>query len=109
MYYLLLYYLLLSMLKTGLVIKKKKNWWLDSSKEQRLFEIEKMSNIIKVFTATFDQFNAYWLNKRINKKKNLTDLGCAFQKHRKPKLIIAPLMKIVLQSTWSKDLTVYYN
>jgi len=34
-------------------------------KKQPLFEIEIFVNIIKVFTVTFDQFNAYLLNQLI--------------------------------------------
>ncbi len=37
-----------------------------SSKEEHLFEIELFCNIIKVFTATFNQFNASLMNKSIN-------------------------------------------
>ncbi len=44
---------------------------MQSSKEQHLFEIEIFCNIINVFTATFDQFNASLLNKSNNfLKKN---------------------------------------
>jgi len=39
--------------------------WIDSSEEQRLFETEVFCNIINVFTATFDQFNASLLNKNV--------------------------------------------
>ncbi len=39
---------------------------IESSIEQHLFEIEIFSNIINVFTVTFDHFNASWLNKSIN-------------------------------------------
>jgi len=39
-------------------------------KKQPLFEIEIFVNIIKVFTVTFDQFNAYLLNQLISYKKN---------------------------------------
>ncbi len=35
-------------------------------KEQQLFEIESFCNIINVFTVTFEQFNAFLLNKSIN-------------------------------------------
>jgi len=35
-------------------------------KEQHLFEIEVFCNIISVFTFTFDQFNAFLLNKNNN-------------------------------------------
>ncbi len=40
--------------------------WIESWKEQHLFEIEIFSNIINVFTVTFDQFNASLINKSIN-------------------------------------------
>ncbi len=33
-----------------------------------------LTNILNVFTVTFDQFNASWLNKSINIFQNLTDL-----------------------------------
>ncbi len=36
-----------------------------SSKEQLLFEIEILYDIMNVFTVTFDQFNASLLNKSI--------------------------------------------
>jgi len=36
----------------------------ESSKEQHLFEIEIFCNIINIFTVTFDQFNASFLNER---------------------------------------------
>ncbi len=39
--------------------------WIESSKEQHLFEIEIFCSIINVFTVTFDQFNAFFLNKHI--------------------------------------------
>ncbi len=35
-------------------------------KEQHLFEIKNISNILNVFTLTFKQFNAYLLSKSIN-------------------------------------------
>ncbi len=41
-------------------------WWIESSKEQHLFGLEIFCNIINVFTATFDQFNASLLNKSIH-------------------------------------------
>ncbi len=40
--------------------------WLESSKEQHLFEIKILCNIINVFTVTFDQFNESLLNKSKN-------------------------------------------
>ncbi len=39
--------------------------WIESSKEQHLFETEIFCYIMNVFTVTFDQFNALWLNKCI--------------------------------------------
>ncbi len=39
---------------------------MESSKEQHLLEIEIFCNIINVFTVTFDQLNASFLNKRFN-------------------------------------------
>ncbi len=36
------------------------------SKDQHLFEVEILSNIINVFAVTFDQINAFLLNKSIN-------------------------------------------
>ncbi len=45
---------------------KKKSGWIESSKEQRLFEIEIFCNIINVFNVTFDKLNASFLNKSIN-------------------------------------------
>ncbi len=36
-------------------------WWIESSKEQHLFEIENLCNIINVFTVTFAQLNSCWL------------------------------------------------
>ncbi len=44
-------------------------WWIESSKEQHLFEIEILCDIINVFTVTFDQCNASLLHK----SQNLTD------------------------------------
>ncbi len=41
---------------------------MESSKEQHLFEIEIVCNIINGFTDTFDQFNPSLLNER--KKKS---------------------------------------
>ncbi len=41
-------------------------WWTESSKEQHLFETEIFCNITNVFIVTFDQFNAFLLNKSIN-------------------------------------------
>ncbi len=35
---------------------------MNSSKEQNLFEIEILCNIIDIFTVSFDQFNASLLN-----------------------------------------------
>ncbi len=75
------------MLKTVLVIKNNV-CKLESSKEQHLFEIEAFCNIITVFTATFDQFNAYWLNKRINKNTNIL-------------LTWAALSKSIVNLSWS--------
>ncbi len=40
--------------------------WIESSKEQHLFKISILYNIINVFTVTFDQFKAFLLNKSIN-------------------------------------------
>ncbi len=64
---------LLSMLKTVNIFMKpwyilffRIHRWIESSKEQRLFEIEIFCNIINVFTGTFDHFNASLLNKSIN-------------------------------------------
>ncbi len=37
----------------------------NSSKEQLLCEIEIFCNIINVFTVTFDQLNAYFMNKSV--------------------------------------------
>ncbi len=37
--------------------------WIESSKEQRLLEIEIFCNFINAFTGTFEQFNASFLNK----------------------------------------------
>ncbi len=37
-------------------------------KDQHLFEIEIFSNIINIFPATYDQFNASFLNISINYK-----------------------------------------
>ncbi len=52
-------------------------WWLEGSKEQHLFELEIICNIINIFTLTFDKPNASLLNKSINffqkKKQKRTD------------------------------------
>ncbi len=55
-------------------------WWIENSKEQNLFETEIFCNNAKIFTVTFDQFNAFLLNKSSsffknvkNKNKNPTD------------------------------------
>ncbi len=49
--------------------------WIESSKEQLLFETEIFCNIINVFTVTFDQYNASFMNKSIKliKIKKITD------------------------------------
>ncbi len=58
------YFLLLSMLKTVVLLNIfGKNMIFDNYKEHFLFEI--FCNIINVFTATLDQFNASPLNKSI--------------------------------------------
>ncbi len=44
--------------------------WTERSKEQHLFEIKILCNIINVFTVTFDQFNESLLNKMKNLYKN---------------------------------------
>jgi len=36
-----------------------------AKKEQHLFETDIFCNIINVFTITFDQFNASWLNESV--------------------------------------------
>ncbi len=41
-------------------------WWIESSNEEYLFKILILYNIINVLTVTFDQFNAFFLNKSIN-------------------------------------------
>ncbi len=40
-------------------------WWIDSLKEHNLFKIF-YCNIINYFYVTFDQFDAFLLNKSIN-------------------------------------------
>ncbi len=44
------------------------------SQEQHLFEIEIFYNMAKSFIVTFDKFNAYLLNKRINFLKKQMNL-----------------------------------
>ncbi len=41
-------------------------WWIESLKEQHLSNIEIISNNIKVFTVTSDQFNESFVNKCIH-------------------------------------------
>ncbi len=55
------------LLKTTVLLWKR--WYIffqeslmNSSKEQNLFEIEILCNIIDIFTVSFDQFNASLLN-----------------------------------------------
>ncbi len=40
--------------------------WIKSSKEQLLFEIEIFCRIINIYVVTFNQFNAFLLDKRMN-------------------------------------------
>ncbi len=40
--------------------------WIESSEEQHLLKLEIFCNIINAFTVTFDQFNAFLMNKSIN-------------------------------------------
>jgi len=47
---------------------------MESSKEQLLFGIKIFCNIIKVFTATFDEFIAPLVNKVYKKKQNKKNL-----------------------------------
>ncbi len=46
---------------------------IEGLKEEHSFEMEIFCNIINVFTGTFDQFNAFLLNKTVNyfEKKNM--------------------------------------
>jgi len=39
--------------------------WIESSKEQRLFEVENFCNIINVFTVSIDPFDVFLLYKSI--------------------------------------------
>ncbi len=57
------------------MILQNKTFWEEISKEQHLFEIEILCNILNVFTVTFDQFNTSLLNKTIHflKKNKIID------------------------------------
>ncbi len=58
------------MLKTLLICLG--HWWIENSNGQYLLKIETFRSIKNVFTYTFDQFNAFLLNKSTNffKKKS---------------------------------------